>query len=280
MFFKHSYKRTTLRLAQRNKFVLTFVALCVLGAFLHIAPVLLWTEQVFVSLMGGFLSLRDQVSYLVNPSFLFPERGHLERLQQENLSLYNHLAGMRATYEENKYLRKQLHFTRLHAKKFVTANVLSAPRYGRCFLINAGHEDGLKKGQPVLAFEAVVGRIDCVTAKTARVMPITHAKSRIPIMHATEKHHAILTGQGDAVPILIHEKNEKEGWCKGMWVTSTHGGVFTRGIPVGLLGAEEASDEQKDFVSKRFVPLAAINNIETVQVILQKRDDNKPDGNL
>lgn len=266
--YNKSYKKTAARLVVRHKNLSLFTGLCLCVAFLQWTPVLVWVESAVVGTLGAVLTAKDHLLSLVNPHFLYPEKAQLEKLKNDNRRLHNQLAHLYIVHKENRLLKRQLNTVQPHATQFVTAAVLTAPKHDQCFLIGAGEKHGLVKGQPVVTAGGVLGRVDVVSKETARVMPLTHVRSRIPVTHFTSHVHAILVGNGSAQPTLVYQKSPSKENTQGFWVTSSHGGVFTQGMPVGYLKAQPSHIFQ---AQQTFLMLAPLDRVHSVQVIVEKR---------
>ncbi len=100
-------------------------------------------------------------------------------------------------------------------------------------LANAGSEDGVVVGNPVMSERGLVGRVVGVTPNASRVLLLTDVASRTPVMVDRTNARAILSGDGGRNPRLEYLRGRdpvKEG---DRVLTSGDGGVFPRGLPVG-----------------------------------------------
>lgn len=117
----------------------------------------------------------------------------------------------------------------------VAARVVTDSRgpFANSRLANTGAEAGVKEGNPVLSEAGLVGRVVGVTRGVSRILLLTDAASRTPVMVDRTNARAILTGDGGDAPRLDYMRGQnpvKEG---DRIVTSGDGGVFPRGLPVG-----------------------------------------------
>ena len=101
-------------------------------------------------------------------------------------------------------------------------------------LANAGSEKGVKPGNPVMSENGLVGRIVGVTNGASRVLLLTDAASRTPVMIDRTNARAILTGDGGPNPKLDYLRGTNAVRVGDRIVTSGDGGVFPRGLPVGV----------------------------------------------
>jgi rod shape-determining protein MreC len=101
-------------------------------------------------------------------------------------------------------------------------------------LANVGSEAGVKVGNPVMNERGLVGRVVGVTHGVSRILLLTDVASRTPVLVDRTDARAILTGDGGSNPRLSYLRGQdpvKEG---DRILTSGDGGVFPRGLPVGV----------------------------------------------
>lgn len=101
-------------------------------------------------------------------------------------------------------------------------------------LANAGSEKGIKPGNPVMSENGLVGRIVGVTEGVSRVLLLTDVASRTPVMIDRTNARAILTGDGGPNPRLDYLRGQSPVKSGDRVLTSGDGGVFPRGLPVGV----------------------------------------------
>lgn len=238
-----------------SKRFLLFVAL---GGFLFLLPEF-QLQPLLLEGVGRFLTFKEWLLTSLNVQQLYPERTALENLVEENRRLHLRLESASLLVAENKRLKTQLHYAQQHATQFVSAPVLTEPSSASRFLIGAGTREGVQKGQAVLYGEGFVGRIDEVSVTTARVTPLTHSASRIPVMSADTLAHAILVGVGTARPRLLYKDPHQTLSKKTVFVTSSYGLGVPSGLLVGRLHRE----------NNVLIPFAPLRRLTMVQVIIQ-----------
>ncbi len=101
-------------------------------------------------------------------------------------------------------------------------------------LANAGSEKGIKAGNPVMSENGLVGRVIGVTDGVSRVLLLTDVASRTPVMVDRTNARAILTGDGGPNPRLEYLRGQSPVKSGDRVLTSGDGGVFPRGLPVGV----------------------------------------------
>jgi len=130
-------------------------------------------------------------------------------------------------------------------------------------LVNVGSESLVVIGNPAMSEHGVIGRVVGVSRGASRILLLTDLSSRTPVMDARTNARAILTGDGGPNPKLAYLRGQdpvKEG---DPILTSGDGGLFPRGLPVGVavLGLDGAWRVRLD---SDFAP------IDFVQILLFK----------
>ncbi len=102
-------------------------------------------------------------------------------------------------------------------------------------LADAGAQRGVVEGNPVLSEHGLVGRIVGVAPNASRILLLTDVESRTPVLSPRTNARAILTGDGGASPQLDYLRTPEALRAGDMVVTWGDGGVFPRGLPVGVV---------------------------------------------
>jgi rod shape-determining protein MreC len=118
----------------------------------------------------------------------------------------------------------------------VTAHVVTDSRgpYNNARLADAGTEKGVRVGHPVLSEHGLVGRVVGVAPGVSRVMLLTDPASKTPVLVDRTNARAILTGDGGPNPRLEFLRGADPVRNGDPILTSGDGGVFPRGVPVGV----------------------------------------------
>ena len=106
--------------------------------------------------------------------------------------------------------------------------------YSNTRLINVGREKGVEIGNPVMNERGLVGRVVGVTNGASRILLLSDIASRTPVLVARSDARAILTGDGGPNPRLAYMRGADPVKAGDRILTSGDGGVFPRGLPVGL----------------------------------------------
>ncbi len=118
----------------------------------------------------------------------------------------------------------------------VAARIITDSRgpFANSRLANAGAEKGVKHGHPVVSENGLVGRVWGVGQGVSRVLLLTDPASRTPVMIDRTNARAILTGDGGPNPRLDYLRGQNPVRNGDRVLTSGDGGVFPRGLPVGV----------------------------------------------
>jgi rod shape-determining protein MreC len=149
----------------------------------------------------------------------------LERTRDQAIALTN----------ENARLRSLLGLKTEPPIPMVAAHVVTDARgpFANTRLADAGSEQGVAVGNPVMSERGLVGRIVGVAHGVSRVLLLTDVASRTPVMVDRTGARAILSGDGGANPRLAYMRGVEPVKAGDRVLTSGDGGVFPRGLPVG-----------------------------------------------
>ena len=101
-------------------------------------------------------------------------------------------------------------------------------------LLDVGSGAGVQVGDPAMSEHGVVGRVVGVTGGASRLLMLTDVDSRTPVLIDRSNGRAILTGDGGTYPKLDYVRGRDALKVGDAILTSGDGGVFPRGLPVGV----------------------------------------------
>ena len=200
---------------------------------------------------------------------LFAEIGTLmtiyadnERLTLENKRLHAWQAEARQLAQENAAFRGLLRAQPEPGMTFVSARVVgdSGGPFVRTLMLNAGGEDGVRKGEAVVNGDGLVGRVVEAGNRSSRVLLLTDLNSRVPVVLEQSRLRAVLEGDNTNVLRLSFLTDLDEIEIGDRVMTSGHGGIFPAGIPVGAVAAIEGDNVW-------VAPLVAFGKLEFVRVL-------------
>jgi rod shape-determining protein MreC len=164
------------------------------------------------------------------------------RVYEQNRELRRELQQMKAWREaaiqleqENARLldlnRVRLDPSLMHVTGVVLAD--SGSPFRQSVLINVGQRDGIRDGWATMDGLGLVGRVAGLGERTARVLLLTDAASRVPVTVLPSGQRAMLAGDNSTLPPLDFVETPDLVRPGDRVVSSGEGGVFPAGLPVG-----------------------------------------------
>jgi len=164
------------------------------------------------------------------------------RVYEQNRELRRELQQMKAWREaaiqleqENAHLldlnRVRLDPSLMHVTGVVLAD--SGSPFRQSVLINVGQRDGIRDGWATMDGLGLVGRVAGLGERTARVLLLTDAASRVPVTVLPSGQRAMLAGDNSTLPPLDFVETPDLVRPGDRVVSSGEGGVFPAGLPVG-----------------------------------------------
>jgi rod shape-determining protein MreC len=159
----------------------------------------------------------------------------IQRLRDENQRLKGW--EWRANELERKFtdLAAASKTVRDTAIEFTTARVIanSSGAFVRSAIINAGLMNRIAPGHPVMSGDGLVGRVIETGANSSRVLLLTDANSRIPVLIGAKGVRAMIVGDNGAEPKLAYVAPGSEVKAGDEVSASGVGGLFPRGLRIG-----------------------------------------------
>lgn len=186
----------------------------------------------------------------------------LRRLKAENEKLSNW--EWRARQLEDKLADLEALAKTVEDSKidFVTSRVIadSSGAFARSVMIDAGKDDAVRSGYPVINADGLVGRVIEAGTTSSRVLLTNDLNSRIPVVVGRNGVRAVLVGDSGAEPRLLFLPADAKIAAGDDVATSGMGGLFPRGLRIGtVIGSADAPR-----VSLR----ARLDELEYVSVLL------------
>jgi len=207
--------------------------------------------------------------------------GGVTGLRAENDSLRAQLA--RRTLEvaelaerdrEAVRLRELLGFRETTPHRVVAARVIAreAARKGQDLKIDAGRRDGLRKDQPVITAEGLVGRVARVEGGSAFVRPLLANNCKVSARLSRTRTDGILGWREDVGLYLGFLPFRAEVATGDEVVSSGLGGVFPRGLVIGHV-SKTVFDENEGMLHAVVEPAVDFSSLEELFVVLETGEE-------
>ncbi|MDO4161736.1 MAG: rod shape-determining protein MreC [Pseudomonadota bacterium] len=174
-------------------------------------------------------------TYFYDISHIYADNRALRLENKQMLMLQNKV---RTLEVENQLLERLLNYVPPEDATFMSAKIIaeSGDSFTHTLLIYIGHE-AVRKGQVVLGNESVIGRVDKVSGRYAKVILVTDINSKIPVVVERTRVRGILSGNNTAMPQLLFTRSTSDIQEGDIIVTSGVGGMFPSGLPVGFVNS-------------------------------------------
>lgn len=186
-----------------------------------------------------------------------------QRLQKENEELYLLKDRMKALKAENIILKKLLHHLDIPQTQSYTARVIAenGSAFANSLILYLGdNADQIKTGYAVVNETGMIGRIDIVSGKYARVTLITDINSNIPVISQKSRDRGILVGSNTQELKLIFTPLLAELHKGDLLVTSGVGGGLPPDLPIARI-------KKADVDKVTAIPLFIPSQLEIVKII-------------
>jgi len=268
------------RLDRRAVTILLLLALLV-GAVLrpagYLKPAQDLVSTLFAPLQYGLTWITTRVSHLLAtvqdlgamPAKVSELQATVDRLMIDNVRLHE-------AEIENTHLRELLQF-RLANPSY---EMLAAEVIGRdpnnllhYLTIDRGSVDGLEAGMPVVTARGLVGHIDEVFPRTARVMLLTDPASTVAALIQSSRATGIVQGEGRRSLTMRFVEQSEPVVKDDIVLTSGIGGTFPKRLVIGQVVSVHRSDVE---MFLEIVVQSAVNfdRLESVLVILDAGQGN------
>lgn len=197
-------------------------------------------------------------TYFYDISHIYADNRELREENKQMLILQNKV---RTLEVENQLLERLLNYVPPADASFISAQIIaeSGDSFTHMLLVYIGDE-AVKKGQIVLGDESVIGRVDRVSGKYAKVILVTDINSKIPVVVERTRVRGILSGNNTVHPSLIFTRSAADIQEGDIVVTSGVGGMFPAGLPIGFVSSIKNGEISVE-------TMADIGRIEYVRIV-------------
>lgn len=197
-------------------------------------------------------------TYIRDVSNIYSDNRALRFENKQMMVLQNKV---RTLEVENQLLERLLNYVPPADASFMSAKIIaeSGDNFTHTLLVYIGDE-AVRKGQIVLGEESVIGRIDRVSGKYAKIILVTDINSKIPVVIERTRVRGILSGNNTDKPQLIFIRDTSDIQEGDVVVTSGVGGMFPSGLPIGFISSVKNGIIEIE-------TMADISRVEYVQIV-------------
>jgi rod shape-determining protein MreC len=168
-------------------------------------------------------------------------QGENKHLRQEMGTLSRRIEQLEEQALETQRLQRLLGLRQASQDQSLTARVdgKDATNWFKTILVDRGSLDGVRRNQPVVAPDGLVGRVVEVTPTSAKVQLLTDPVSAVGGLVQRTRVTGIVSGNLGAATRMRYLPLMADVAVGDVVVTSGMGGVFPKGIPIGRITAIE-----------------------------------------
>ncbi len=206
---------------------------------------------------------------LTTPGDVAALRARVQQLESENARLQQEIIQLREQVSEAEVLSALVQYARSQPESsYLAARVISrdVSPFLRSIWIQAGSDDGLSHGMPVVTNRGLVGRVVEVFATVSRVQLITDPESSVSVRLQQSRADGVLEAQLNGelrVGMIDQDAEVREGEIA---LTSGIGGLFPSNIAVGQVTSVRRRDFEL-FQESILQPSVEFDSLQLVLVI-------------
>jgi rod shape-determining protein MreC len=239
----------------------------------HEASVVTFTRQVVLFTVSPFLKVTTGL--LQGTRNVWRDYVDLRRLREEIKRLHGEVATLRRRIDqleeqtlETQRLQRLLAMRQTSQAEFLSARVVGkdATNWFKTIVLDRGSGEGVRRNQPVLAPDGLVGRVVEVTPTSAKVQLLTDPVSSVGGLVQRTRVTGIVSGNLGAGARVRYLPLLGDVVVGDEVVTSGMGGVFPKGIPVGRVIAVERRSGAL-FQEASLQPAVDLGRLEEVMIL-------------
>lgn len=250
--------------------VLVSIGLVVLALGGYFNPVSNWLSRITINAQTWISSrYMAVVDFLTVPRNVASLRQRNAELEAEVARLQTQVIDLQQQVTETNILSALVDFARANPQYSYKAAVIigrDPSPFLHYVIINAGSNEGVRPGMPVVTDKGLVGRVDAVIAEAARVQLVTDAASAINVRLQATNTEAMLVGSvtGDLTMDMIPQDANIE--VGNVVLTSGLGGNYPANILVGQVASVRKLPSEL-FQEAAIQPNVDYNKLQFVLVI-------------
>lgn len=167
-------------------------------------------------------------------------------LHRQNVLLQDELSRLRSVEEENRILRELLELREETEYDVVPVRVVAKNLQGinNMITLNAGSEQGIKVGMPVINSDGLVGQVILTSRNISQVLPYSNSLFRVSARVQGTRAYGIISWQstGHRELILSHIPQTIPVEIGQLVETSGYSNHYPQGLPIGVVTRIEPGD--------------------------------------
>ncbi len=185
-------------------------------------------------------------------------------LREQNVLLLDELSRLRSAREENEILREQLGFMQNEDHNLLPVTIVSKNLTGvnNSLTINAGSNQGVRIGMPLITSDGLVGRVTLVTNNFSQVMPFSNPLFRVSARVQGSRAFGVVSWESERISeVIMNFVPQTIPVSIGSVIeTSGSSAEFPAHIPIGVVEgtAPEIGRETQKIYIRPFVSLSEI----------------------
>jgi rod shape-determining protein MreC len=240
----------------------------------HETAVVVFTRQVLLFTVSPFIKLTAVTVRGVTG--IWRDYVDLRGLQEENTRLQGETATLKRRIDqleeqalETQRLQALLAMRQASRAEFLTARVVGkdATNWFKTILLDRGSLEGVRRNQPVVAPDGLVGRVVEVTPTSAKVQLLTDPVNAVGGLIQRTRVTGIVSGNLGAGARVRYLPLMADVVGGDQVVTSGMGGVFPKGIPIGRITAVERRSGAL-FQEASLQPAVDLSRLEEVLILM------------
>jgi rod shape-determining protein MreC len=255
------------------------VSLVIVGVFVlalagYLRPVLGAATEPFIAIQRWIttrmVAVRDFISFPRDVASLSQQNAEL---QNEVSQLESQVVELQQQLSQAEVLYALLDFARARPQnQYVASAVIGRDPspFLHYIIIDHGSDDGLRHGMPVVTEQGLIGIVDAVTARAARVQLINDPNSIVNVYLPSAKVEAQITGSITSEITLQMIPQNANIPVGELVLTSGLGGDFPTNIVIGQITSVRKRETDL-FQTATVQPVVDLNNLSAVLVITNFR---------
>jgi len=186
-------------------------------------------------------NIENSVSYMIYSKQIKSENTELQ-LQNQQLQLQNQQ--LQQQVSEFSQVKEAASIQQMYGSSAIVAKVsfVSESDIYSQFYIDAGTNQGVQVGMPVVEGKQLIGRIQEVDGDKSLVYPITREGFHVSVMDQDENNLGITSGKSDVLLTMMFTYTENQLKVGDTLVTSSISTVYPKGLLVGKVQNVKYSD--------------------------------------